>query len=96
MDILERIEDFLGMEEQDLSEFVEKVLDTEVGQIVESRKSQFVAKLIGMGILEKDANGKLKKVKEVSREEIINRLQNPGMKSKIKSKVRKGMKKIGF
>lgn len=96
MDILERIEDFLDQEDQDLSEFVEKVLDTKVGQIVESRKSQFVAKLIGMGILEKNANGKLVKTKEVSREEVINRLKNPGMKNKVKNKVRKGLKKLGF
>lgn len=42
----------------------------------ESRKSQFVAKLIGLGIITKDENGKFIKVKTMSKEDVINMLQH--------------------
>jgi len=46
-----------------------------VDVVEESRKSQFVAKLIGLGILEKTPDGKLKVLKKVKKEDVIAQLK---------------------
>lgn len=50
----------------------------------ETKKSNFVAKLIGLGILKKDKNGKLIKKKNWSKEKIQKRLAGKDLKSKVK------------
>jgi hypothetical protein len=58
---------------KDTDELV-KILNSRMN---ESRKSQFVAKLIGLGILVKDEKtGRLISVKNISKEEVINMLHD--------------------
>ena len=64
------------------------LLDNNVGNLIkkfesldESGKSQFVAKLIGLGVLVKDKNGKLKPGKnKMSKEEVLKKLKKKGGK----------------
>jgi len=47
----------------------------------ESRKSQFVRKLIGLGVLIKDKSGKLKPGKnKMSKEEVLDKISKKGKK----------------
>jgi hypothetical protein len=74
MDIENRIDGYLNKNEEDDST-VDNLLQS-FESLDESRKSQFVAKLIGLGVLVKDKNGKLKQGKvKASKEEVIKKLK---------------------
>jgi hypothetical protein len=65
------------------------------GTLDESRKSQFVAKLIGLGVLRKGDDGKLVPGKKnMSKEEVIKKLGSYKTLKKIKKKVKKTIKDI--
>ena len=82
MNILQKINEYVNQWEIDFLNKLEFKDAEELANILnsrinESRKSQFVAKLIGLGILTKDEKtGKLKAVKNVSKDEVINMLQH--------------------
>lgn len=88
MDIDERIDKYL--EENELNEETEE-LDEELVDLIESfvyldesRKSQFVAKLIGLGVLVKGEDGSLQPGKEMSTEKVLKKLRRRGKINKIK------------
>jgi hypothetical protein len=107
-DIFEKIEDYLSEkededEEDDEEEYEadDEEIDEETYDLIvsfatlnESRKSQFVAKLIGIGVLEKDKDGNLKPKKKMSKEQVVKKLGRRGKIKKVKNKVKSllGMK----
>lgn len=75
MDIFEKIENYLQNEKVDKTD--DKVLGLleSYKSLDESRKSQFVAKLIGLGILVRDKDGNLVPGKvKATKEEVIAKL----------------------
>jgi uncharacterized coiled-coil DUF342 family protein len=90
MDILERIDTYMN-ERDEADEAIIEIFES----LDESRKSQFVAKLIGLGVLVKGDDGKLKAGKNsMSKEEVIKKLGSYKTLKKIKKKVKKTLKDI--
>jgi hypothetical protein len=106
-DIFEKIEDYLSEKDEEEEEYEddedeEEEIDEETYNLIvsfatlnESRKSQFVAKLIGLGVLERDKDGNLKPgKKKMSKEQVVKKLKRKGKVKKAKKKVKSllGMK----
>jgi len=87
MDIFEKIDNYLNEEQDDIDE-VDELLES-FESLDESRKSQFVAKLIGLGVLVRDADGSLKPGKNsMSTEKVIQKLNRRGKVKKVKNKIK--------
>jgi len=88
MDIFEKIDNYLN-EDQDYIDEVDELLES-FEALDESRKSQFVAKLIGLGVLVRDADGNLKpgKNSSMSKEAVLKKLNRKGKIKKIKGKIK--------
>lgn len=95
--ISEKIDQYLETLTINESEYLEELdfEDTiELAEILdESNKSQFVGKLIGLGILKKE-NGKLVAVKKISRDEFISKHLKVGKVKKAGRKIERGAKKL--
>jgi hypothetical protein len=101
MNIIERIDKYLDEDELKPETSIDmeylnslEFEDTEqlANLLGESRKSQFVANLIGLGILKKEGD-KLVAVKKMSKEDAIKEL-NPGIVKKTVRKVSKVIRNI--
>jgi len=69
-----------------LNDKIDKYLSMPI--IKETKKSEFVANLIGLDVLIKDKDGKLKPGKKsMTKEQVVKKLKNRGKRKKIKKKV---------
>jgi len=92
--VLNKIDLLLHDVDPELTNFIYGFTNTEVGEVLESNKSQFVGKLIGLGVLKKDKNGKLVKVKDIDSKDIYKSLGKKSIGKTVKKAVRKVVKKL--